>query len=47
MPYIKADGVWSLITVAESVYSAVRYNITQSAAPDDGHMVARNMLRNS
>ena len=22
------------------------YNITQSSAPDDGHMVARNMLRN-
>ena len=23
-----------------------RYNITQSSAPDDGHMVARNMLSN-
>ena len=22
------------------------YNITQSSAPDDGHMVARNMLSN-
>ena len=22
------------------------YNITQSSAPDDGHMVARNMLNN-
>ena len=22
------------------------YNITQSSAPDDGHMVARNMLGN-
>jgi len=31
---------------AATAYTKQVYNITQSSAPDDGHMVARNMLSN-
>jgi hypothetical protein len=47
VPWLQEGGQVRLVGSASMdgfVKRTQGYNITQSSAPDDGHMVARNML---